>query len=336
MMRDGLKGLERSARREPAQGWQTRLVAQMASAAECCADHSPNAAPKPCIEEHHAETERGTQGQHRHQRPASTTSCAPSRRSRRPTTTASARSSDAGGDVVTIERLQRIDGAIDDTSAPLDEIVLKSQRPQLGGGESASGIALQHKAAFEGYVRHGEAHACAASKRRRCRSAPAADGGYTVPVEIEAGCQPRGAHDLADPRHRRHPPGLGQRLQASRSRPPVRHRLGRRDGGAAGDRLRRRSPNLAFPTMELYAMPSATQALLDDSAVNIDQWIADEVRVAFAEQEGTAFVTGDGVNKPKGFLDYTKVANASWTWGSIGYLATGVAGAFPAAARPTS
>ena len=51
---------------------------------------------------------------------------------------------------------------------------------------------------------------------------------------------------------------------------------------------------------------------------------------AFAEQEGTAFVTGDGTNKPKGFLAYTKVANASWAWGKIGYIATGVGGAFPA------
>ena len=43
---------------------------------------------------------------------------------------------------------------------------------------------------------------------------------------------------------------------------------------------------LAFPTMELYAMPAATQTLLDDSAVNIDEWIAAEVDIAFAEQEG--------------------------------------------------
>jgi HK97 family phage major capsid protein len=82
--------------------------------------------------------------------------------------------------------------------------------------------------------------------------------------------------------------------------------------------------------MELYAMPAATQALLDDSAVNLDEWIAEEVQQAFADQESTAFVTGNGVNRPKGFLDYTKVADASWTWGNLGYIATGTAGAFPA------
>ena len=85
---------------------------------------------------------------------------------------------------------------------------------------------------------------------------------------------------------------------------------------------------LSFPTMELYAMPAATSALLDDSAVNIDEWIAEEVRDAFAQQEGTAFVTGNGTNKPKGFLDYTKVDNATWSWGNIGFIKTGVNGAF--------
>jgi HK97 family phage major capsid protein len=87
---------------------------------------------------------------------------------------------------------------------------------------------------------------------------------------------------------------------------------------------------LSFPAMELYAMPAATQTLLEDAAVNLDEWLAAEVEQAFAVQEGAAFVTGDGVNKPKGFLSYPTIANGSWAWGDIGYLATGSAGAFPA------
>ena len=88
--------------------------------------------------------------------------------------------------------------------------------------------------------------------------------------------------------------------------------------------------DLTFPAMELYAMPSATQTLLDDGAIDIEQWIADEVETVFAEKEGQAFIAGDGVEKPKGILGYTNVANNSWTWGSVGYLATGVSGAFAA------
>jgi len=88
---------------------------------------------------------------------------------------------------------------------------------------------------------------------------------------------------------------------------------------------------LSFPAMELYAMPAATSALLEDSAVNIDEWIAGEVEQAFAEQEGAAFVNGDGTNKPKGFLQYDKIAEASWAWTKIGFVETGVDGGFPEA-----
>src|SRR5690606_33614009 len=87
---------------------------------------------------------------------------------------------------------------------------------------------------------------------------------------------------------------------------------------------------LQFPTMELYAMPAATASLLEDAVVDLDQWISSEVEAAFAEQEGTAFVTGDGTNKPKGLLSYTQAAEADWSWGKIGYIATGVSGALPA------
>jgi HK97 family phage major capsid protein len=92
------------------------------------------------------------------------------------------------------------------------------------------------------------------------------------------------------------------------------------------------SPTLAelvFPTMELCAMLAAASSLLDDAVVDIDNWLAEEIRAAFAIQEGAGSVTGDGVNKPKGFLAYPTVSDNSWAWGNIGYIATGVAGAFP-------
>lgn len=86
---------------------------------------------------------------------------------------------------------------------------------------------------------------------------------------------------------------------------------------------------LTFPAMELYAMPAATATLLEDAAVNVGEWLGQEVEQVFAAQEGTAFVNGDGNNKPKGFLSYGTVANTAWTWGNLGYIASGVAGGFP-------
>jgi HK97 family phage major capsid protein len=88
--------------------------------------------------------------------------------------------------------------------------------------------------------------------------------------------------------------------------------------------------DMTFNAMELYAMPAATQTLLDDSVVDIEQWIADEVSVVFAEQEGAAFVNGNGVNKPMGFLGYPTAPQASWTFGKLGYVVTGLSAGFAA------
>ena len=67
-----------------------------------------------------------------------------------------------------------------------------------------------------------------------------------------------------------------------------------------------------FVPGELYANPAATQQLLDDSEVNLEAWLAGEVEAEFAYQEGLAFVSGNGTNKPKGFLTYvTGAANAA-------------------------
>ncbi len=88
---------------------------------------------------------------------------------------------------------------------------------------------------------------------------------------------------------------------------------------------------ILIPLHELSALPKVSQRLLDDSAFDVEEWLAERIGDRFARAEANAFVAGNGVDKPRGFLDHTKVANATWAWGSIGYVATGVAGAFAAA-----
>ncbi|MBT8474385.1 MAG: phage major capsid protein, partial [Alphaproteobacteria bacterium] len=68
----------------------------------------------------------------------------------------------------------------------------------------------------------------------------------------------------------------------------------------------------------------------DDSAFDIEGWLADRIADKFARSEAAAFVSGDGVNKPKGFLSHTTVDNDSWAWGALGYVPTGMSGGFDA------
>jgi HK97 family phage major capsid protein len=83
-----------------------------------------------------------------------------------------------------------------------------------------------------------------------------------------------------------------------------------------------------IPVHELYAKPSATQKLLDDASINMEAWLASKVAEKFARDESTAFVTGNGVARPRGFLTY---ANGTTLPGTIEQFKTGANGAFAAA-----
>ena len=87
---------------------------------------------------------------------------------------------------------------------------------------------------------------------------------------------------------------------------------------------------ISIPLHELSAMPKASQRLLDDAAFDIEGWLAGRIADKFATAEAAAFIAGDGVDKPTGFLRYQKVENDSWVWGKLGYVATGTAGDFDA------
>ncbi len=235
-------------------------------------------------------------------------------------------------DVVSEEKLTRLNEAIESNKQKMDELVLKSRRPVYGNNAQTQGSSqgcLQHKSAFESYIRSGESHNLREIEQKALSVSSDPDGGYLVPDETE-----------------------GTVMSSLKSLSPIRAIAGNRQvsstvykkpfsingpgSGWVGESAARPETTsstlaeLTFPTMELYAMPAATSTLLDDSAVNIDEWIAQEVQSVFAQQETAAFVNGDGVNKPKGFLDYTPVAESSWSWGNVGYIATGVDGDFAA------
>ena len=79
---------------------------------------------------------------------------------------------------------------------------------------------------------------------------------------------------------------------------------------------------------ELAAMPKASQRILDDSAFDVEGWLAGKIATRFIRAEASAFINGDGIDKPKGILLPAKVANASWAWGSLGYVPSGAAADF--------
>jgi HK97 family phage major capsid protein len=239
-----------------------------------------------------------------------------------------------GVDALTEEKLARIDRALDEQKARLDRLVLKGDRPALGapehGGSRASYAEVQHKAAFDLYVRSGEATGLKSLESKALSAGSGPDGGFLVPPPAEREILRR-MTQISPIR------ALASVREVSTATYKKAYSTNGPAAGWAAETAARPQTNsqviaeLTFPTMELYAMPSATQTLLDDAAVDIESWVAEEIDTVFAEQEGSAFVNGDGVTRPQGFLTPPKSTVAAWSWGRLAYVVSGAAGAFPAA-----
>ena len=231
-------------------------------------------------------------------------------------------------DVISVEKVDRINRTIDEHKRVLDDLVLKRARPPLGRARQDTG-ASEHKEAFSAYIRRGDEHELRQVEEKAMSVGSDPNGGYLVPDELDTEIGRR----LATLSPMRSIATVRQVSGAVLKKPFA--ISGMATGWVGEEDARPQTANaqlaeLQFPTMELYAMPAATASLLDDAAIDVEAWIASEVEAAFAEQEAEAFITGDGVNKPRGLIDYDTIADGSWSWGKLGHVATGVDGAFGA------
>lgn len=234
-------------------------------------------------------------------------------------------------DVVRSQEVDRINASLTALNKELEGVNAAIAAARIGGGgaEVDQDVA-EHAHAFNRFFRKGIDNGLTdleVKAKLTTQSDP--DGGYLVPEEMESTID-RVLGTVSSIR------SVSRVMNISTDSYKKLVNQGGAGSGWVGETQARpetNTPTLAEITInaqELYANPAATQKSLDDSAIDIAQWLADEVGIVFAEQEGAAFATGDGVNKPKGIFSYTTVANASYVWGKIGFIGTGGA-TFPTA-----
>ena len=231
----------------------------------------------------------------------------------------------ASADPLLEEKVARIDAAVAGAQARLDRVVSEARRPVIGEASAAVVAAPEAKAAWDAYLRGGVVSSLIETKAGL--DSGSGSGGLIAPAETERLVERRlmaasPMREIATVRT----------VASGVFRKPV-STDGVEAGWAAETAPRPETEGatlslLEFPSAELYASPAATQTLLDDAFMSLDEWLAGEIEDAFAAQETEAFVNGDGVNKPKGFLTYPTVANDDAEWGEIGHVVTGAAGAF--------
>ena len=233
-------------------------------------------------------------------------------------------------DVVTQAEVKKLTDALEEQKKLVEDLRLQNNRPIMtapdGTKSQMTEEQMEHKKAFEAWFRKDVGEEALGDLQKKALSVGTdPDGGYTVPVQMEAAID-RVITEISEMRN------IARVVQVSTASYKKRVSMGGATSGWVGEQASRPNTDtptldvLEYPVMELYANPAATQSILDDSAINIDQWLADEVAIEFAQQEGAAFVNGNGAAKPRGFTTYDKVDNDSWTWGKHGRVITGVAG----------
>ncbi|HVI99076.1 MAG TPA: phage major capsid protein [Sphingomonas sp.] len=191
-------------------------------------------------------------------------------------------------------------------------------RPVLSGGREPSG------AAFEGYLRSG-----ATVEMKSFAGTSGESGGYAVPKEIDAAIDAtlKAVSPIRAIANVVKVGSAGYRKLVTTGGTP--------SGWASetGSRDETDTPSfveIAPPMGDLYANPSASQAMLDDALFDVEEWLAGEIAREFAAAEGSAFVSGNGTNRPKGFLAAPTgtAGDATRAFGTLQYLASGAAGDF--------
>lgn len=225
-------------------------------------------------------------------------------------------------DVVSREKLDRVNATVGELQAALDEVNAKMAAAQMAGGGGRTVRDPDYTQAFALHVRKGDVQA-------NLIKGTAADGGFLAPTEWD--------RTITDKLIEVSPMRQICRVQTISvgSFSKLFNLRGTASGWVGETTARPETATATFGSMtysvgEIYANPAATQQLLDDALVDLEAWLAGEVQTEFAFQENAAFVSGTGANsRPNGLLTYiTGGTNAAaHPFGAITAVNSGAAAA---------
>jgi HK97 family phage major capsid protein len=209
---------------------------------------------------------------------------------------------------------------IEEVKSKLDRAV-RTAKPALDGSAQPS---PELKGFVDGYLRLGQT-----GELKSVTGAVAADGGYAVPREIDAmiAAQMKTISPIR---------GVAQIVQVGTAgyRKLITNSTANSgwvsETGTRPETTTSKFNEIVPPMGELYANPSASQAMLDDAVFDLEAWLANEIATEFARAEGAAFINGSGTNQPKGFLQQPTAltADATRAFGTLQHTVTGNATGF--------
>ncbi len=210
---------------------------------------------------------------------------------------------------------------VEEVKGRLERVSRQSGRPALG---ASGAVSPELKGFVDGYLRMGRT-----AELKSVTGAVAGDGGYAVPREIDAmiAAQLKTISPIRSVAQVVQTGTAGYRKLVTNS---TANSGWVSETGTRPETLTSKFLEIVPPMGELYANPSASQAMLDDAGFELEAWLADEIATEFARAEGAAFINGSGTNQPKGFLQQPTAltGDATRAFGTLQHTVTGNAAGF--------
>lgn len=251
-------------------------------------------------------------------------------------------------------KLSKLNGAMDEAQASIKELAAKSGRPARGAEDGDTGVKLDafnaqlksfcieqgknfipvsadayadFQTALKTWIRKGD-KGLTADQIKTINIGTFGEGGLFVGEQIEAGID-RVVGRYSSMR------SLARVIPLSQASLKKFVKTTGAGGAKRGGETTTPSEGTSPKWVELEFKPGTQlseqfiyQEALEDAVYGVESDLMEEMGIEFAEMEGQDFITGDGVNGPRGILSYDIVANASYQWGKIGYQKSGGASGF--------
>ena len=231
-----------------------------------------------------------------------------------------------------VEKVDTINTDLNKLSGEIGDVMKKVNRP--GFADSKDGLTpeqVEHKAALRAYMREGKDSGLHDLEKKALSSGSDPDGGYLIDSEMDSAID-RVADTISAMRQIANVRTIGKAAYEKFVKTRGVSGGWLAEAGTSSESTEPQWSKIEIPAFKMYAEPWVPNEMLEDSFYDLEGDMTDEAGITFAETEGAAFIDGNGVGQPRGITSYTKVANASYAWGSVGYVPSGKSGAFASSA----
>ena len=228
-----------------------------------------------------------------------------------------------------LAKIAAINADIDRLGKMVQDVQIAAQR--TGGDTKQTGVSQEHKQAFDKFLRTGNDTELKSIERKAMNSTSDVDGGVLILPEIEREIDRIAMVNSALYRIAR-VVNTSARSYNKRVKTAGMACAWPGEGGTAWETTEPKYANIEVVAYPAEVEPWVFNETLEDADIDLAGDLAQEAGIAFAEGIGAAVISGAGVGKPRGITAYNTVANSSYAFGRVGYIASGKSGAFASVA----